>query len=104
MSKDAYEVKIADVISVNLAFREFASDFIDALELREEPRIIVDFSGVTTISRGFAHEYQVRRGRSAKIFSEINVPNNVKQMFAFAMDYRKEPRFPELADMKYELI
>lgn len=55
MSADRYEVGIVAAISSNLGFRDHVADFIDTLERREEPNIIVDFTGVTTISRGFAH-------------------------------------------------
>lgn len=101
MSADRYEVRIIEAISTNLGFREHASDFIDTIERREEPQIIIDFSGVTTISRGFAHEYQMRKGRSSKAIIEVNVPDNVREMFITAMDYHNGPRFPELDNMTF---
>lgn len=104
MSADRYEVRIVDAISSNLGFRDHASDFINALEDREETSIIVDFTGVTTISRGFAHEYQMKKGRSSKAITEINIPDNVREMFIAAMDYRKGPRFPEMDKMTFTPI
>lgn len=101
MSPMKYEVKIISVVSQDLALRDTASGFVDQLERRPELDVIVDFSGVRSISRSFAHEYQVRKERSTKAITEINVPINVRKMFVAAMDYRKEPRFPAMENMSF---
>lgn len=97
MSASKYEVSIASAISQDLALRDIAGGFFNDLERRREDRIVVDFSGVKTISRSFAHEYQTRKKCSSKAVIEVNVPDNVGKMFIAALDYRKDPRFPDLA-------
>lgn len=99
MANRRCEVFIAAEVSPDLALRNTASGFIDQLESRPEYEVVVDFSNVRSISRSFAHEYQTRKIRSRKVITETNVPTNVSKMFVAAMDYRKEPRFPEMEHM-----
>lgn len=103
MTKE-FEVKIISAVAPDLALRDIASSFFDGIESRPEEKIVVDFSGVETISRAFAHEYQVRKGQSMKTVTEVNVLENVSKMFAAAMDCRKEPHFPGLKNISFTRI
>lgn len=104
MTPKEFDVKMISAVAPDLALRDIASRFFDGIESRPEGKIIIDFSGVESISRSFAHEYLVRRGRSAKTFVEVNVPDNVSKMFVAAMDHRKEPRFPGLKNISFTRI
>jgi hypothetical protein len=41
----------------------------------------IDFSGVSSISRSFAHQYLQRKNESKKIIKEINLSENIARMF-----------------------
>ena|SRR3989338_4872014 len=71
---------IKELIAVDLALRSSAENLFNHLEELSEKQIIVDFTGVKSISRSFAHEYFIRKNQSKKTISEINVPENVKKM------------------------
>jgi hypothetical protein len=76
-----YCVRIGEVVSRDLAFREEARRFFDFLENRPKEGVVVDFEGVRTISRSFAHEYILRKKSSSKNIREINMPPNIAKMF-----------------------
>ncbi len=46
----------------------------------DAPMVIIDFEGVKTITRSFAHEYLQRKKASKKPVEERNVPSNVQRM------------------------
>ena len=72
---------IKERISVDLALRNSADIFFDYLESNPQKEIIVDFNGIKSISRSFAHEYITRKNQSKKSITETNVSENVKKMF-----------------------
>lgn len=74
--------------------RGSAEDFFDLLERTHSGTLVIDFSGVRSISRSFAHEYLVRNQRSTKRITESNVPSNVTEMEAIIRNpSRREPLF-----------
>jgi hypothetical protein len=79
--KSTIKVMVKEQISVDLALRHSAAAFLDYLESVPQKEVIVDFSGINSISRSFAHEYLTRKNNSKKNITEINVPENVKKMF-----------------------
>ncbi|MBI3033247.1 DUF4325 domain-containing protein [Candidatus Woesearchaeota archaeon] len=75
------KVIIKDKISVDLALRESAKKFFQEIARLSTKYISVDFKGVKSISRSFAHEYITRKKIMKQNISEINVPENVRKMF-----------------------
>lgn len=73
---------IAEVVSSDLAMRRSADTFFDHLEKMRSEELVVDFSGVRSISRSFAHEYLLRKRTSRKRIIEQNVPADVSKMMA----------------------
>jgi hypothetical protein len=99
MSGQFVTVRIADAVAPNLALRDRADDFFDTIESRPEEKIEINFEGVDTISRSFAHEYYTRKTKSAKKVVEINQPDYVVKMLMRVRDSSKTTRFPELRNV-----
>ncbi len=78
--KDESMIRIAEKLSSDLALRNVADSFFDWLESLQNNKLTIDFSGVRSISRSFAHQYVLRKKSTRKIINEINVPNNVSKM------------------------
>ncbi|MDG7037371.1 MAG: hypothetical protein JRN53_02980 [Nitrososphaerota archaeon] len=74
-------VSINEAVAPNLILRQNADDFFDEMERDNISAVIIDFAGVTSISRSFAHQYLLRKGISPKAVKEINVPQNIERMF-----------------------
>ena len=66
MNSQAKEIKIGEHISYDLALRASASDLIDQINNMAEDHIIVDFRGVRSITRSFAHEYITKKAASKR--------------------------------------
>ncbi|MGH9923607.1 MAG: STAS-like domain-containing protein [Nitrososphaerales archaeon] len=82
MSNTAPDViNVAEKISTDLALRTVADDLFDWLESLPADRITLDFTGIRSISRSFAHQYVSRKKTSTKQINEINLPDNVAKMF-----------------------
>ncbi|MFA4946599.1 MAG: DUF4325 domain-containing protein [Candidatus Micrarchaeia archaeon] len=75
------EISITRVVSIDLALRNTANAFFNELERYKEKNITVNFKGVKSISRSFAHQYLENKKNSEKIISETNIPDNVEKMF-----------------------
>lgn len=82
-----YVLFIKDIISTNLT----AKPDIDKI-LNEElfylpyDEIIVDFSGVSLMSRDFANHYLLNRSKSTKVVHEVNVPLNLQNILDTAVE------------------
>jgi hypothetical protein len=72
---------VAATVAPNLMLRAVADDFFDKLEAIPAQNIVLDFKGVQSISRSFAHQYILRRMKSSKNVEEANVVENVQHMF-----------------------
>ena len=46
----------------------------------DSAKVTIDFAGVKTITRSFAHEYLLRKKASNKLVEERNVPSDVQRM------------------------
>lgn len=82
------KIRIREQISVDLALRDSASALFNRFELLSTKEVIIDFKGVKSISRSFAHEYITKKKNSSKNILEINIPENVRKMF----DVVKHPK------------
>jgi len=92
MTKNIRYVKIDDVISPKLGFRDLAESFFHKLKKEKSDIIEIDFRNVEFISRSFAHEYLQRKKNFEKEIREINVPNNVRNMFEYVLISIKKPQ------------
>jgi len=75
---------IADHISQHLAFRDSADDFFSYfsyISSLEKSDVIIDFSGVESITRSFAHQYLKNKKKIKKQIAGRNIPSNVTRMF-----------------------
>jgi len=77
---------ISKTLSKDLALRESAARLFNQIEATKEERVIVDFKGVKSITRSFAHEYCRRKKESAKTISETHMPIDVKRMMMAAAE------------------
>jgi len=77
---------ISKMLSKDLALRESAARLFNRIDAVKETQVIVDFSGIKSITRSFAHEYCRRKKESAKTISETHVPIDVKRMMMAAAD------------------
>jgi hypothetical protein len=73
---------ISEILSPDLALRDSAARLFNKLYSTKDAQVVVDFSGVRSITRSFAHEYCKRKTESAMHISEIHVPANVRKMIA----------------------
>jgi len=81
---------IADHVFRHLAFRESADDLFSYISSLEESDVIIDFSGVESITRSFAHQYLKNKDMSKKRIIERNIPSNVIQMFELVKKQKSE--------------
>ncbi len=80
MTTSSKRIRIAELVSPNLATRDAASAFLARLESIPENAIVVDFEGIRSITRSFAHEYMSRKKSIGKVIQETNVPTTVRRM------------------------
>jgi hypothetical protein len=77
-------VHVATMLSTDLALRETARTLILYIDGLPDPEIVLDFSHVRTVTRSFAHEYNMRKRDARKRIHEKNIAENVAKMFAVA--------------------
>jgi hypothetical protein len=83
---------LREQISTNLAFRRSADDFFDRLNSLDESKILIDFSGIESITRSFVHQYIINKVKSDKQILDINVPLDIMPMFELVERQRSEQR------------
>ncbi|MBM4241711.1 MAG: hypothetical protein FJ150_08640 [Euryarchaeota archaeon] len=91
MNKTAEKIEISKTLSPRLGFRDSAVDLFHLLEKIPSDTVEVDFTGVTFMSRSFAHEYLQQKKKSEKKIVELNVPDNVDSMFHAVLESIKNP-------------
>lgn len=80
MTTPTRTIRLAEAVYEDLALRDSAARIFESVEDSPEPEIVMDFSGVRSMSRSFADEYVSRRSRSVKTIREVNVPDSVRRM------------------------
>ncbi len=60
-----------------LALRESADRLFDQVDRYKTKDIVVDFSGVESMTRSFAHQYILRKQKSRKNVSEENMTESI---------------------------
>lgn len=68
-------------ISSNLSFRHSADALFDYINGLDESKIVVDFSGIESITRSFAHQYVLNKFESKKHILERDIPHEITPMF-----------------------
>ena len=72
---------LKDRVSEDLSLRNMVSNIFKAEEFKKTDDVLMDFTGIKSISRSFAHEYmQYKEKQNCKVL-EINVPSDIKKMF-----------------------
>jgi len=85
-------IDIAETISNNLAFRQSVNDLFKHIKKMEESTIKIDFSDATFMSNSFAHQYLLNKRKSKKHISELNTPQNIRQMFDLVEKRKTKPK------------
>lgn len=72
---------LKDKVSEDLSLRNMVSNIFKTEEFQKNEDVMIDFTGIKSISRSFAHEYlQHKEKQNCNVF-EINMPSNIKKMF-----------------------
>ena len=80
MRKASRTIHMFEAIAPNLMLRGVADAFFDRLEKMDEENLMLDFTGVESISRSFAHQYMIRKKVSTKAITEVHMPSDVTRM------------------------
>ena len=94
---NTFKMKMNEELSENLSLRDLAKNLFDYLNNLDYKEIMLDFSGIKSISNSFAQEYIEQKKISKKSISEENVPENIQKMFDVIAS---EPEKPQLIDIK----
>lgn len=78
---DCATLYVEKQISSNLSFRHSADTLFEYINSLDEPRIMVDFSGIESITRSFAHQYVLNKIQSQKEILERDMSVEIKPMF-----------------------
>ena len=100
MRQEAITVRIAEKISADLALRNVADDFFDLIESLPSNNLTVDFAGVRSISRSFAHQYTTRKKTCSKLINEINMPDNVVKMLEIVRNSSYKSKYLNLDSIR----
>ena len=72
---------LKDKVSEDLSLRNMVSNIFEAEEFQNTNDVMIDFTGIKSMSRAFAHEYlQYKERQNCKVL-ELNMPSNIKKMF-----------------------
>jgi hypothetical protein len=93
-------ISIRKALSPDLAFRLAADRLFDYLEALDVKEITIDFTGIESISRSFAHQYTIRKENSSKIIEEMNVPSHIERMFQIVKHPKTATVFAGIEEVK----
>ena len=74
---------MVEVIGPDLVSRNSCNEMFDDIETKKDESIFIDFAGVSSISRSFAHQYILRKHQSVKDITELNIQVDIKNMMSF---------------------
>ena len=72
---------LKDRVSEDLSLRNMVSNVFKAEEFKKTDDVLMDFTGIKSISRSFAHEYLLYKEKQNCKVLEINIPSDIKKMF-----------------------
>jgi uncharacterized protein DUF4325 len=81
LNQNAKIVRVSEAIAPDLMLRVVAEAFFDEIERSEAKTLILDFTGVRSVSRSFAHQYAIRKKTSKKHLIEANASQEMARMF-----------------------
>jgi len=79
--RDRATLRVENQISSNLSFRHSADALFEYINGLDISSVVVDFSGVESITRSFAHQYVMNKMQSQKEIIECDMPVEIKPMF-----------------------
>lgn len=97
-------IKVSQVVGPDLATRIGCDNLFRLLEEIPDKKVTLDFSGVSSISRSFAHEYNTKKGISIKAISEVNTPTSIRQMLEFVKNKPSKKKPLDNNNMKSVII
>lgn len=97
-------IRIIEEASSDLVLRDIADFIFDKLEIMPDQKIQIDFSNILSISRSFAHQYTLRKRKSKKIITEINIPENIEKMLRVVDPYSNRAKILDADSMEAETI
>jgi hypothetical protein len=74
-------LSLKDKVSEDLSLRNMVSNIFKTAEFQKDEDVMIDFTGIKSISRSFAHEYLQHKEKQNRNVFEINMPSNIKKMF-----------------------
>ena len=86
-------IKLKEEISSNLIIRLDAEQLFEKLE-NNTSKVVMDFEGIELINRSFAQEYLNQKFNAKYEIEEINLPDEVKNMFNVILEWNN-------IDMRY---
>ncbi len=72
---------LKDRVSEDLSLRNMVSNIFKAEDFENKDQVLLDFTGIRSISRSFAHEYLKHKEKQDCKVLEVNVPSDIKKMF-----------------------
>lgn len=92
-----HSIIVREILSNNLAVRDNAAYLFQIVEDSPQDDIFIDFEGVDTMTRAFAHEYLGLKSKSNKSVQELNISTELERMLNSAShESPKGKRFPGL--------
>lgn len=89
-SVSSESIRLKEFIGSNLFLRAYADELFGYIDSRKNASIVIDFDGIQSISRSFAHEFLHRLEQSKNILTLTNEPENVKKLFAIVREPKKK--------------
>lgn len=84
-------ISLFDVFGNNIITRNSIADFFEEINSLKNYKIVLDFKKITFLSRSCADEYLKQKKASKKNILEVNVSNNLCEMFSLVnRQYQKE--------------
>ena len=88
---DATTLLLKNRVSEDLSLRNMVSNIFKAIEFQSMDTVVIDFTGIKSISRSFAHEYTQYRAKQKCKVSETNMPPNISKMFEIVENVKTKP-------------
>ena len=88
---DTTTLLLKNRISEDLSLRNMVSNIFKATEFQSMDTVVIDFTGIKSISRSFAHEYKQYKAKQKCKVSEINMPPNISKMFKIVENAKTKP-------------
>ena len=88
---DTATLLLKNRVSEDLSLRNMVSNIFQAAEFQSRDAVVIDFTGIKSISRSFAHEYRQHKAEQKCEIYETNVPLNISKMFEIVKSGKEKP-------------